>query len=108
MAGSFIVVLILFIVPITLLGEPSHPMPSASLSMTLRKAGQISGQIYAVSTLGSFIGTFLPTLIFIPTIGTTKTSFVFGLFLLFVALIGQAKFASRKRNAQTDLDADRA
>jgi spermidine synthase len=58
------------------------------------KSGQVSGQIYAISTLGSFIGTFIPTLVTIPTIGTKLTFFVFGLFLLFVALAGLGKFAS--------------
>ena len=95
MAGSFIVVLILFIVPITLLGTISPYAIRLSVD-DASKAGQISGQIYAVSTLGSFIGTFLPTLVFIPTIGTTKTFLVFGLFLLLVALAGLAKFAGRR------------
>ncbi|MBE0671468.1 MAG: fused MFS/spermidine synthase [Anaerolineales bacterium] len=94
MAGSFIAVLILFIVPITLLGAISPFAIRLSVD-DAAKAGQISGQIYAISTLGSFIGTFLPTLVLIPTIGTTKTFLVFGLFLLFVALAGLGKFASR-------------
>jgi predicted membrane-bound spermidine synthase len=93
MAGSFIAVLILFIVPITLLGTISPFAIRLSVDDTA-KAGQVSGQIYAISTLGSFIGTFLPTLVTIPTIGTKLTFFVFGLFLLFVALAGLGKFAS--------------
>jgi spermidine synthase len=94
MAGSFIAVLILFSVPITLLGAISPFAIRLSVDDT-SKAGQISGQIYAISTLGSFIGTFLPTLVTIPTIGTTKTFLVFGLFLLCVALAGLGKFASK-------------
>src|SRR5690349_3548224 len=94
MAGSFVAVLILFSVPITLLGTIS-PYAIRLLVDDTSKAGQTSGQIYAISTLGSFIGTFLPTLITIPTIGTTKTFLLFGLVLLFVALIGLWKFASR-------------
>ena len=94
MAGSFVAVLILFIVPITLLGAISPFAIRLSVDDPA-KAGQISGQIYAISTLGSFIGTFLPTLILIPTIGTTKTFLVFGVFLLFVALAGLGKFASK-------------
>ena len=94
MAGSFVAVLILFSVPITLLGAISPFAIRLSVDDT-SKAGQISGQIYAISTLGSFIGTFLPTLVTIPTIGTTKTFLVFGLFLLFVALAGLGKFVSR-------------
>jgi spermidine synthase/uncharacterized membrane protein len=94
MAGSFIAVLILFSVPITLLGMISPFAIRLSVDDT-SKAGQVSGQIYATSTLGSFIGTFIPTLITIPVIGTKLTFMVFGLFLLFVALAGLGKFASR-------------
>lgn len=94
LAGSFIVVLVLFIVPITLLGTISPYAIRLSVD-DAAKAGRVSGQIYAISTLGSFIGTFLPTLVFIPTIGTTKTFLLFGLFLLFVALAGLGKFAGR-------------
>lgn len=95
MAGSFITVLILFSLPITLLGAISPFAIRLSVDDT-SKSGQVSGQIYAISTLGSFIGTFIPTLITIPTIGTKLTFFSFGLFLLIVALVGLAKFASRQ------------
>jgi predicted membrane-bound spermidine synthase len=95
MAGSFIAVLILFSVPITLLGTIS-PFAIRLLVDDTSKAGQISGQIYAISTLGSFIGTFLPTLITIPTIGTRLTFLLFGLVLLTVALVGLVKYASRQ------------
>jgi predicted membrane-bound spermidine synthase len=93
LAGSFIAVLILFSVPITLLGTISPFAIRLSVDDT-SKAGQISGQIYAISTLGSFIGTFLPTLVTIPTIGTRLTFLLFGMILLLVALVGLAKYAS--------------
>src|SRR6185503_10552592 len=92
---SFITVLILFSVPITLLGTIS-PFAIRLLVDDTAHAGQISGQIYAISTLGSFIGTFLPTLVTIPAIGTTKTFLLFSLLLLFVALAGLGQFASRR------------
>jgi spermidine synthase/uncharacterized membrane protein len=95
LGGSFIAVLILFIVPITLLGTIS-PFAIRLLVDDTSHAGQISGQIYAISTLGSFIGTFLPTLVTIPAIGTTRTFLLFGLVLLSVALTGLGKFANRK------------
>jgi predicted membrane-bound spermidine synthase len=95
LAGSFVAVLILFIVPITLLGTISPYAIRLSID-DAAKSGQISGQIYAISTLGSFIGTFLPTLVFIPTIGTRLTFVLFGMILLAVALIGLARFASRR------------
>jgi spermidine synthase len=46
--------------------------------------------------MGSFIGTFIPALVTIPTIGTNLTFFVFGFMLLVVALIGLAKFSSKQ------------
>ncbi|GAB4499549.1 MAG: fused MFS/spermidine synthase [Anaerolineales bacterium] len=95
LAGSFIVVLILFIIPITLLGAISPYAIRLSVD-DASKSGQISGQIYATSTLGSFIGTFLPTLIFIPTIGTRLTFVLFGMTLLAVALVGLARFTGTR------------
>jgi spermidine synthase len=95
LGASFIAVLVLFSVPITLLGTVSPFAIRLSVDDPSR-AGQISGQIYAISTLGSFIGTFLPTLVTIPAIGTKNTFLVFSLLLLFVALAGLGKFASRR------------
>jgi spermidine synthase len=94
LGASFIAVLVLFIVPITLLGTIS-PYAIRLLVDDTSHAGQTSGQIYSISTLGSFIGTFLPTLITIPAIGTKNTFLLFSLLLLSVALIGLARFASR-------------
>jgi predicted membrane-bound spermidine synthase len=95
LGASFLAVLILFIIPVTLLGTIS-PFAIRLLVDDTAHAGQISGQIYAISTLGSFIGTFLPTLVFIPAIGTTRTFLLFSLVLQFVALVGLGKFAGRK------------
>lgn len=96
LAGSFAAVLILFIVPITLLGTISPFAIRLSVDDT-RSAGVTSGTIYAISTLGSFIGTFLPTLVTIPAIGTRNTFLIFSLFLLFVALAGLGRFASTRQ-----------
>jgi spermidine synthase len=95
LGASFVVVLILFIVPITLLGTISPFAIRLSVQDTSH-AGQTSGQIYAISTLGSFIGTFIPTLVTIPAIGTKNTFLLFSLVLLIVALIGLARFANRR------------
>jgi predicted membrane-bound spermidine synthase len=95
LGGSFVAVLILFIVPITFLGTIS-PFAIRLLVDDTSHAGQISGQIYAISTLGSFIGTFLPTLVTIPAIGTSRTFLLFSLILLFVALAGLGTFANRR------------
>lgn len=87
LAGAFVAVLVLFSIPVTLLGMISPFAIRLSLQDT-DHAGNISGNIYAISTLGSFVGTYLPVLVLIPTIGTSRTFLVFSLFLLFVALGG--------------------
>ena len=94
--GSFTAVLILFIVPVTLLGTIS-PFAIRLAIIDSRQAGRISGQIYAISTLGSFIGTFLPVLVLIPLVGTTFTFLIFSLVLTLVALIGMWKTSGWKR-----------
>ena len=96
MMGAFVAVLVLFSIPITLLGMISPYAIRLSMDDT-EKAGKISGNIYAISTLGSFLGTYLPVLVLIPTVGTTNTFLIFSLFLLFVALVGLAKSAGTKR-----------
>ena len=85
--GAFAGVLILFSIPVTLLGTIS-PFAIRLSIRTPAEAGTISGRIYAISTLGAFVGTFLPVLLFIPTIGTTMTFIVFSVFLMLVAIVG--------------------
>ncbi len=85
--GSFSAVLVLFVIPVTLLGMVS-PFAIRLAIADSRQAGRISGRIYAISTLGSFIGTFLPVLLVIPLVGTTFTFVIFGGFLVLVALLG--------------------
>ncbi len=87
MIGAFVAVLILFSVPVTLLGTASPFAVRLSLQDS-RQAGSIAGRIYAISTLGSFIGTFLPGLVLIPLIGTYRTFLAFSLTLILTALTG--------------------
>ena len=85
--GSFTAVLVLFSVPVTLLGMVS-PFAIRLAISDAQTAGRVSGRIYAISTLGSFVGTFLSVLVFIPLVGTSWTFFVFSEFLLLVAVAG--------------------
>jgi spermidine synthase len=85
--GSFTAVLVLFSVPVTLLGMVS-PFAIRLAISDAQTAGRVSGRIYAISTLGSFVGTFLSVLVFIPLVGTSWTFFAFSEFLLLVAVAG--------------------
>ncbi len=87
LAGSLVSVLILFIVPITLMGTAS-PFAIRLAITDQKEAGQTSGRIYAFSTLGSVIGTFLPVLVLIPVFGSTATILIFSFVLMAVGLVG--------------------
>jgi len=94
--GSFLSVLVLFLVPVTLLGVLS-PFAVRLVIREVSGAGNASGRLYAISTVGSILGTFLPVLIFIPWIGTARTFFLFAGVLLLTALAGL--FLENRRRA---------
>jgi spermidine synthase len=85
--GSFISILILFAIPVTLLGCVS-PFAIRLSIHNPNDAGRISGEIYAISTLGSLFGTFLPVLLFIPEFGTFRTFILFSGMLYIVGFVG--------------------
>lgn len=87
LGGSFLAVLVLFSVPITLLGCVS-PFAIRLALTDSRHAGQVSGRMYAISTIGSIVGTFAPVLWLIPTLGTLRTFMLFSGILMLVALGG--------------------
>src|SRR5260221_3952284 len=87
--GSFIAVLTLSSVPVTLLGCVS-PFAIRLALRNVSDAGQTAGRMYAISTLGSILGTFVPVLYLIPEVGTSRTFLYFSEGLLLVALLGLA------------------
>ncbi len=87
MLGSFLSVLVLFSVPITLLGCVS-PFAIRLAIRDAKEAGRTSGRIYALSTLGSILGTFLPILWLIPVMGTARTFLALAGLLLATSLTG--------------------
>ncbi|MFZ4825864.1 MAG: spermidine synthase [Phototrophicaceae bacterium] len=85
--GAFISILLLFSVPITLLGMIS-PFAIRLAVSDVESSGKTVGQLYAIGTLGSLIGTFLPVLILIPAIGTIQTFLVLGVSGYLIGWIG--------------------
>ena len=70
--GSFFGVLVLFVPPVVLLGMVA-PFAIRLALTDLESAGTVAGRLYAVSTVGSLLGTFLSALVLIPAIGTQRT-----------------------------------
>jgi spermidine synthase len=85
--GSFISVMILLVFPMVLLGMISPFAIRLSIEEK-GSSGRVAGSIYAISTIGSFIGTFLATLLFIPLIGTYRTFMAFACILALTAPLG--------------------
>jgi spermidine synthase len=73
--GSFFSVLLLFAPPVVLLGMVS-PFAVRLAVSSVETAGAVAGRLYALSTAGSLLGTFLPALVLIPAIGTQRTFLV--------------------------------
>ncbi len=70
--GSFAASLLLFAPPVVLLGMVTPFAIRLGVS-DVDAAGALAGRIFALSTLGSLLGTFLPALVTIPLIGTQRT-----------------------------------
>jgi predicted membrane-bound spermidine synthase len=86
-AGSLAAVLVLVAVPVMLLGTVA-PYVSRLSVRSVSETGRTIGNLYAISTVGSLVGTFLAALLLIPTIGTHRTFIVFALALALVAVPG--------------------
>jgi spermidine synthase len=97
-ASSLIGVVFALAVPITLLGCIS-PFAIRLAVQNVEEAGRVSGRIYAISTWGSLLGTYLPVLLVIPLAGSRLTALIFGGLLLLVGLGGLWQTQARSRFA---------
>ncbi len=85
--GSLLGVIVLFAVPVTMLGMVS--VFAIRLSMNeVGKAGNTAGAIYALSTIGSILGTFIPVFILLPNFGTARTIYITAAALLVASAAG--------------------
>jgi spermidine synthase len=85
--GSLAAVLVLVAVPVLLLGMVA-PYANRLAVGRVAEIGNVTGRLYAVSTAGSLLGTFLAALLLIPLIGTHRTFLVFAVMLAVVAAVG--------------------
>jgi predicted membrane-bound spermidine synthase len=87
LAGAGLAIFLLFSLPTVLLGMVS-PFAIRLTVTDIGHSGQVAGRLYAVSTVGSLLGTFVPVLILIPTLGTRLTFAVLAGLLAITAVIG--------------------
>ncbi len=93
--GSLLGVLLLFAVPLTLLGFVT-PYAIRLRLEDVTAAGNTAGGIYALSTVGSIAGSFLPVIVFIPLFGTARTFLLLGLALLVPSLLALTLLGARR------------
>ena len=91
--GSLVATLILFAPSTLLLGMVS---PIAIKLLADSGAGRAAGRVFAFSTVGSIVGTYLPTLWLIPEHGSRGTLLVAAAMLLAPAVIGLIAFSGRR------------
>ena len=84
--GSLGGVLVLIALPLLLLGTVA-PWAVRLAVHSVAEAGQVSGRLYAISTLGSLTGVFLSALLLVPELGTQRTFIVFAAVLALVAAL---------------------
>jgi spermidine synthase len=86
-AGSLIAVLALIAVPVLVLGMIAPYAIRLSVER-IEDSGKTAGRLYAISTIGSLVGTFASALLLIPLLGTRRTFLAYALMLAVVAVLG--------------------
>ena len=84
--AAFAACMVIFVFPLFLLGTVTPSLAKYSVD-SLEDSGSIVGTLGAVNTIGSIIGTFVPTFLSIPAVGTSVTFLIFAGILLALGLI---------------------
>lgn len=84
-AGAFFSALILFTVPLTFLGMVS-PYVVKLATRSVEGVGLASGSVYAVSTVGSVVGTLLLGFFLLPAIGSRAILYAVSIALMLLAI----------------------
>ncbi len=84
--AAFAACMIIFVFPLFLLGTVTPSLAKYSVD-SLDDSGRIVGTLGAFNTIGSIIGTFVPTFISIPAVGTSITFLIFAGILFVLSLI---------------------
>ncbi len=84
--AAFAACMIIFVFPLFLLGTVTPSLVKYTVD-SLDDSGKVVGYLNASNTIGSIIGTFVPTFISIPAVGTSITFLIFAGILMLLAII---------------------
>ena len=93
--AAFLSCMIVFVYPLFLLGTVTPSLVKFAVG-SLSDSGRTVGALGAANTIGSIIGTFVPTFLSIPAFGTAATFVIFSGILL---MLGVVYFLSERRGA---------
>ena len=96
--AAFLSCMIIFVFPLFLLGTVTPSLVKYTTD-SLDNNAQIVGRLGACNTIGSIIGTFLPTFVTIPAVGTAVTFLIFSGILLALGLVYFLTSGRRRRMA---------
>lgn len=95
--AAFASCFVIFVYPLFLLGTVTPSLVKYTVD-SLDDSGSTVGKLGAANTVGSIIGTFVPTFVTIPAVGTSATFLIFAGILLAIGLI---YFLSGKAGVRT-------
>lgn len=84
--AAFLACMIIFVFPLFLLGTVTPSLVKYTVD-SLDDSGRTVGTLGAFNTIGSIIGTFVPTFVTIPAVGTSITFLIFAGILLALGLV---------------------
>ena len=84
--AAFAACMVIFVFPLFLLGTVTPSLAKYTME-NLQDNARIVGTLGAANTIGSIIGTFVPTFVTIPAVGTAVTFLIFSGILLLLALV---------------------
>lgn len=96
MIAAFAACMIIFVFPLFLLGTVTPSLAKYSTD-SLAENGKVVGALGAYNTIGSIIGTFVPTFVTIPAVGTSITFLLFAGILLVLAAVYFISIRRRRR-----------
>ncbi len=82
--AAFVSCMVIFVFPLFLLGTVTPSLVKYTVD-SLDESGSTVGKLNASNTIGSIIGTFVPTFITIPSVGTSVSFLIFAGILLLLA-----------------------